>query len=147
MSYLDNLKFTKIINHENYFINSYKSLTRIKFIHILSVLIEIFLNTFLELEIILRGFKSENITKNNTGLNYVSFITNNFNKIQILIRLGIITLLILMFGSLYFLIKIKKFKLSHMYIKIIVNIIELAYLRSFMLLNFNFFLLLKQSIF
>ena len=68
MSDLENLKISKIINRENYFINSYKNLTRIKFIHILSVLIEIFLNIFLELEIILRGFKSENITKNNTGL-------------------------------------------------------------------------------
>ena len=147
MSDLENLKISKIINRENYFINSYKNLTRIKFIHILSVLIEIFLNIFLELEIILRGFKSENITKNNTGLNYVSFITNNFNKIQILIRLGIITLLILIFNSLYLLIKIKKFKLSHMYIKIIVNLIELIYFRAFMLLNFNLFFTLKGEYF
>ena len=143
MSDLENLKINQIINHENYFINSYKSLTRIKFVHILFVLIEIVLNIFLELEIILRGFKSENITKNNTGLNYVSFIYNNFNKIQIFIRLIIIILLIIIFDSLYLLIKIKKFKLSHMYIKIIVNLNEIIYFRTFMLLNFNLFFTLK----
>ena len=75
MSDIENLKINKIINHDNYFINSYKSLTRIKFVHIFFAIIEIFLNIFLELEIILRGFKTENMTKINTGLNYVSFIT------------------------------------------------------------------------
>ena len=146
MSDLENLKISKIINHENYFINSYKSLTRIKFIHILFSLIEIFLNIFLELEIILGGFEEENITKKNTGLNYVSFITINFNKIHRLIRLAIMTSLILIVDSLYLLIKIKKFKLSHMYIKIIVNLIELIYFRAFMLIIFNLFFTLNGEL-
>ena len=147
MSDLDNLKISKIINHENYFINSYKGLTRIKFIHILFALIEIFLNLFLELELILRGFKVENIAKKNTGLNYVSFITTNFSKIHKSIRLTIIALLIVIFDSLYLLIKIKKFKLSHIYIKIIVNYVELIYARAFILIIFNLFFTLKGEVF
>ena len=143
MSDLENLKINKIINNENYFINSYKSLTRIKFIHILFALIEIFLNIFLELEIILSGFKMNNITKNSTGLNYVSFIANSFKKINKLIRLVIMILLIVLFDALYLLIKLKKFKLSHIYIKIIVNFIELIYFRTFTLIIFNLFFTLK----
>jgi len=143
MSDLENLKISKIINHENYFINSYKSLTRIKFIHIFFAIIEIFLNIFLELEIILRGFKTENMTKINTGLNYVSFITNNFKRINEIIRLIIMILLILLFDSLYYLIKLKKFKLSHIYIIIIVNFIEIIYSRAFSLMIFNLFFTLK----
>jgi len=143
MSDIENLKIYKIINQDNYFINSYKILTRIKFIHIFFAIIEIFLNIFLELEIILRGFKTENIAKINTGLNYVSFITNNFRRINKLIRLIIMVLLILLVDSLYLLIKLKKFKLSHMYIKIIVNFKEIIYFRAFALIIFNLFFTLK----
>ena len=91
MSYIEITKIEKNINSDNYFINCYKNLIRTK----LFILIEILLNVLQELEVFIRGFKSENITKKNTGLNFISLLTNIFNKLPTFGKLAIIIIIIL----------------------------------------------------
>ena len=136
----------KKINSNNYFSNCYIHLTKIKQIHVLDILIEILLNIFQELEIIVRGFDINNITKTHTGLNYISGITSSFERFQGPIRFIIILSFILIFDSLYFILKIKKFKTKYIHISIIVNILELFIFRTFSLLLFNMFFKLKATL-
>ena len=90
MSDIEIIKIDKKINSDNYFINCYKNLIRTKLAHFLFILIEILLNVLQELEVFIRGFKSENISKKNTGLNFISLLTNIFNKLPTFGKLGII---------------------------------------------------------
>ena len=143
----ENLQIYKKINRDNYFSNSYIHLTKIKEIHFLFILIEILLNIFEELETFLRGFNSENITKNDTGLNYFSFIINNFDSLPAVIKLIIIIGFILIFDSLYIILTIKRFKKKYIHILIIVDILELFISRTFTLIFFNVFFTLKLEFF
>ena len=136
----------KKINSNNYFSNCYIHLTKIKQIHLLVILIEILLNIFQELEIIVRGFNINNITKTNTGLNYILGIISSFGRLQGPIRFIIILSFILIFDSLYFILKIKKFKTKYIHISIIVNILELFIFRTFSLLLFNMFFKLNTKL-
>ena len=135
----------KKINKDNYFSNCYIHLTKIKEIHFLFLLIEILLNIFEELESYLRGFETENITKMNTGLNFISFITNNFDSIPTVIKLVTIIAFILIFDSLYILLKIKKYKKKYIHILIIIDILELFIFRTFTLIFLNAFFTLEAK--
>ena len=110
MSEIEIPLISKKINSNNYLVNSYRVLTRSKIIHFLFILIEIILNIFQELEIFIRGFKLENINKKNTGLNYVSFITNNFDKLEINIKLIIIIIYFVIIDFLYIFFEKKNYK-------------------------------------
>ena len=127
----------KKLNSNNYFSNCYIHLTKKKQIHFIFLLIEILLNIFQELEIILRGFYLSNTTNTNIGLNFVSIITSIFDGLKSSIKFIILLPIILIFDSLYFILKIKKFKTKYIYISIIVNILELFIFRVFSLLLFN----------
>ena len=135
------------INLDNYLINCYDSLTTIKLIHFIFIFIEIFLNIFQGVEIFIILYKSENIIKINTELNYISFLTNLFDKMPSILKLIIIILYIIIIEILYMLIKKQKYKIKYIYIKIIINILELFIFRTFMLIFFNFFCTLKKEYF
>ena len=138
-------KIYKNIVSNNYLSNSYAHLTRIKGIHFLFTLIEILLNIFLELETFIRNYNLENITNNNTDLNIVSYITICFNKISTILKFIVIVLFIIIFDSLYIFIKVKKFKLKHIRLSIIINLLELFIYRTFMIIFLNLFFTLKKE--
>ena len=137
----------KKINSDNYFSNCYIHLTKIKQIHFIFILIEILLNIFQELETILGGFNINNITNANTGLNLVSGLTSSFDRLQGHIKFLILLSIILLFDSLYFILKIKKFKKKYIYISIIVDILELFFFRIFSLILFNIFFKFNTTFF
>ena len=140
MSDVEISKFDKDIKSDNYFLNCYENLIKIKVIHFLFILIEILLNLLQELEVFIRGFGTENITKKNTGLNFILNLTNIFDKLPTFAKLLIIIFYISIIDLLYFLIKKRKFKIKHIYLKIAVNCLEIFFFRTFTLIFLNFFL-------
>ena len=124
----------KLINYDNYLVNSYKHLTKVKSIHFLFILIEIMINIFQELEIFFKVFCSEEI---HYSLNFISKISNHFDKLSIKAKLIILILYIIIFDSVYITLKLKKFKRNYIIFIILVNILELLFFRTFMLIFFN----------
>ena len=139
-------KIYKEINTDNYLINCYNHLTKIKGIHFIFLLIEIFFNIILELETFIRGYKLK-IDNNNPKLNLVSIITIKFDRLHNIIKLIIIVLFILIFDSLYIIIKLKKFKKRQINILIIANILELFIYRTSLLIFFILFFTIKSELF
>ena len=75
---LKNVKLsTKEIKSDNYLVNCYKNLLRSKSLYFIFILIEMVLNIIEELETFIDGFNSQ--TSQNK-LNYISYITNKFDK-------------------------------------------------------------------
>jgi len=147
MSDVEISKFDKDIKSDNYFLNCYENLIKIKVIHFLFILIEILLNLLQELEVFIRGFGTENITKKNTGLNFILNLTNIFDKLPTFAKLLIIIFYISIIDLLYFLIKKRKFKIKHIYLKIAVNCLEIFFFRTFTLIFLNFFFTLEKEFF
>ena len=137
-------KIYKEITSNNYLSNCYNHLTRIKIIHVLFLSIELLLNIIQELETFQRDYKLENISVNN-NLNLISSITIGFDKISTLVKLIIVIVYILLFDALYFFLRFKKFKIKHIRLSILANILELFIYRVFMLIFFNFFFALKKE--
>ena len=108
-------------NYENYLINSYLCLTRIKSVHFLFILIEILLNIFQELDIFVNGLKLVNISNTDFNFNVVSLITREFEKLSSFVNLLSLIFIIAILDSLYLFIKLKKFKIIHIYLIIIIN--------------------------
>ena len=100
------------INSDNYLVNCYKHLTRIKLIHFIFILIEMLLNTLQELEIFLKNFNSQEIK---VQINYISKIINLFNKLEIVVKLIIIILIVIIFDTIFFLLKKKTQKRIYYY--------------------------------
>jgi len=146
MSDLEISKIEKNINSDNYFVNCYENLIRTKVVHFVFILIEILLNILQELEIFIRGFKEENISKKDMGLNLVSILTNLFDKLPTFGKLTIIIFYISFIGILYYFIK-KMFKIKYIFIKIGVNFLEIFFFRTFTLIFFNFFFTLEKEVF
>ena len=145
MSYNDEVpKLYKDISNNNYLSNCYMHLTKIKEIHFLLLLIEILLNIFKELEIFLSGYKMENLKNDETGLNFVSYITNSFDKIPTIIKFLILVVYIILFDLLHVYVRIKKIKIKSIIFTIIVNLLELIISRTFMLIFLNLFFTLKN---
>ena len=138
-------KHYKLINSENYLINSYLSLTRIKAIHFLFIFIEILLNIFLELDIFVKGFKMGNTSKANFNFNIISIIKNKFDLLEPPVHLLIVIFIIVVFDLLYIFVKLKKIKINHIYIIIIINFLELFFFRVCSLILFNIFFTLKKD--
>ena len=137
-------KIYKEINSDNYLLNSYKNITRVKEIHFILILIELLLNIIQELETFVRGYRLDN---NEENLNLVSFIIHSFDTIPSVIKLISFIGYIIIFEGLYFLIKLKKFKLKYILISVLVNTLELFINRVFMLIFLNFFFTLKKEFF
>jgi len=134
----------ELIKYDNYLINSYISLTRIKSIHFLFIFFEILLNIFQELDIFVRSLKLE--SKTDFNLNIISSITNKLEKFSPFVLLLILIFIIAIFDSLYVFIKLKNFKTNHIYLIIIINFLELIFFRAGSLLLFNLFLCLKTNL-
>ena len=131
MSSFEISKIDKNINSDNYLINCYENLFRSKVVYFLFILIEILLNILQELEVFIRGFTAENIAKKNLGLNFVSLLTNVFDKLPTFGKFIIIILYISFIELLYYFIKKGKFKIKYIYIKIGVNFLEIFIFRTF----------------
>ena len=144
--YLENEvpNISKEINSNNYLLNCYKYLTKIKGIHFLLILIELLLNIFQELETYIRGYKLDNISYNQ-NLYLLSPIINCFVKMPIIIKLIVVIVYFILFDGIYFFLRIKKIKINLIYISILVNILELFIYRAFMLIFFNLFFTLKKE--
>ena len=135
----------RLINHGNYLINSYISLTRIKSFHFLFILLEILLNIFQELDIFFKGFKI-NVPKNDFCYNIVSLLTSEFEKISPHKNLLFFVFIIAISDSLYLFIKLKKFKINNIFLTIIINFLELFFFRTGSLLLFSMFINLKNNL-
>mgnify|MGYP003571295802 CR=1 FL=1 len=136
----------KLINYDNYLINSYICLTRIKTIHFLFIFIEILLNLFQELDIFVKGFKLVNKTKKYFNFNIVSLITNEFDKLSPYVNLLFLIFIIVIFDSLYLFIKLKKFKINNIVLIILINFLELFFFRTASLIFFSMFFNLKKNL-
>ena len=147
MSDIEISKIDKNINSDNYLINCYENLIRTKVVYFVFILIEILLNILQELELFIRGFKEENISKKNMGLNFVSLLTNIFDKLPTFGKLIILIFYISFVEILYYFIKIKKPKIKYIYIKIGVNCLEIFFFRTFALIFLNFFFTLEKESF
>ena len=147
MSNFETPKISKEINSDNYLLNCYLNLTKIKEIHFLFILIEILLNIFYELEIFIRGFQFQKISEQKNRLNIFLSMTNIFQQVPKLIKLIILLLFILIFDSLAFFIKIKRFKEKHFKLTILVDILEIIFFRTIMIFILNIFFSLNGIIF
>ena len=85
------------INSDNYLVNCYKYIAKSKAIHFLFILIEIFMNFFQEIELNLKNVSSDQIK---LDLKYIRKITIAFDKIAIIVKLLLISVLFCCFGLL-----------------------------------------------
>ena len=124
-------KIYEKINSDNYLINSYEHLTRIKTVHFIFILIEMIINTIQELEIFLRDLSTKEI-KNN--FNYISGFVQLLDNFSNSIRFLIIILFIFVFDFIFVYLRKKRFKKKYIIVAIMINILELFYFRPFMLI-------------
>ena len=132
-------KINQNVNSDNYLLNSYYHLIKSKEIHILLIIIEMMLNILQELEILLKGQKL------NKEFNIVYSITSVFDIITSIFKLIIIISFILIFDLLYIFIRIKKFKIKSVIISLIINVLEMFWFRTFVLIFFNLLLILEKQ--
>ena len=138
-------RISKIINSNNYFLNSYRLLTRSKTIHFISILIEIIINIFQEIEIFYRDYRIDNIEKKIWGFNIVSILNNIFDNLKSSIKLFIIMIYAISIDTLYFFFGRKNYKIKHIKNMIIINILDIFCFRTVMLIFLNFFFLLSRE--
>jgi len=139
-------RISKIINSNNYFLNSYRLLTRSKTIHFISILIEIMINILQELEIYYKGYKNENIEKKFWGFNIISIINNTFDSLKTILKIVIIIIYVILVDILYIFFERKNCKIKQIKNMIIINILDIFCFRTIMLIFLNFiFLLPKES--
>ena len=137
-------QISKDINFDNYFINCYTHLTKAKQLHFLFTLIEIGFNIVSELEIYLRGFQMKKL---HTGLNLVLYINKSFNEITPIIKFMIVIFYLIIFMALHIFVILKKFKIYHIRITLLVDILELFCFRTIMLIFLNCFFTLDPIYF
>ena len=138
-------RISKIINSNNYFLNSYRLLTRSKTIHFISILIEIILNIFQEIEIFYREYNIENIEKKIWGFNIVSVLNNIFDGLKTSIQIFILLIYVISIDLLYFFFERKNYKIIHIKNMIIINILDIFCFRTVMLIFLNFFFYFKKN--
>ena len=136
-------KIYKKINSNNYLSNCYRVLTRSKTIHFLCILIEMILNVLQELEVFSKMFKNEE----NSGLNYISYITDIFDNLDNNIKLAIMILLVILIDCLYFIYTKNNYKFKNIGNIIIINILELFFFRTVVLIYFNFYFTIRKELF
>ena len=134
----------KKIDSDNYLTNSYNHLTRSKVIYFFFILIEIIINISQELETFLGGFNSE---KNKGSLNYISYLTNQFDRIPIIGKIIVLLFFISIFDIIYYYLQKKKIKVKYNRVSILINILELFYFRVSTLILFNLFFTLPNFYF
>jgi len=132
-------RISKIINSNNYLLNSYRLLTRSKTIHFISILIEMMINIFQEIEIFYRGYKRDKNEKRFLGFSFILFINNAFDNLKAIIKLFIIIIYVILIDFLYIFFEKKNFKIKHIRNMIIINILDIFCFRTVMLIFLNFF--------
>jgi len=138
---------SKIINSNNYLLNSYRLLTRSKTIHFISILIEMMINIFQEIELFYRGYKRDKNEIIFLGFSFILFINNAFDSLKAIIKLFIIIIYVILIDFLYIFFETKNFKIKHIRNMIIINILDIFCFRTFMLIFLNFFFLLPTESF
>ena len=138
-------RISKIINSNNYLLNSYRLLTRSKTIHFISILIETIINILQEIEIFHRDNKIENIEKILWRFNFFSIINNAFDSLKTIISLFIIIIYVILIDFLYFFFEKKNYKIKHIRNMIIINILDIFCFRTVMLIFLNFFFYFQQN--
>ena len=137
-------KIYKIINSNNYLSNCYRILTRSKTIHFLCILIEMILNILQELEVFVKLFNNES---NSSSLNNISYITNIFDKLNNYIKLIVMVLIVVLIDILYLIYTKNDYKTKNIGNIIIINILELFFFRTAVLIYFNFYFTIHREYF
>ena len=145
-SYLEKL-FSRNINIDNYLSNSYVHLTRLKAFHLLMLLIETSLNIFYELEIYLKGFSSDNSSTNNSSIKFIASMVIRITKLSNISKLSMIIIFVVVFDFFCIFIVVKKFKAYHIWVTIIMDIIEIVLFRAFNLPFLIYFFSLSSVFF
>ena len=130
----------KKITTNNYFSNCYRNITRSKVIHFIFILMETTLNILNILNIVLNDFfRDEN------NFEYVAPLPKLFKLFSNTTKLCIIILVVLIFDSMHIILLIKDFKKKRIYIKIIINYLELFHFRLFLLPFFHLYFSLDDK--
>ena len=129
-------KIYKKINSENYLVNCYKYLMRTKTILFILILIEMILNLIQQLETYLKLSILEN--SKNKKYYIISSIIKQFGKIQKPIKIVIILLILIITSVFYFIISKKRFTSNYITITFM-NILELFYFRTIMIIFLNIY--------
>ena len=132
----------KKISTNNYLSNCYRNLTRAKVVHFFLILIETALNILNFLDIILNDYLGE---KNN--LKYIAPLPLLFKRFSNGSKLFIIIFSVIIFDSMYIILNMNDFKNNKIYIKIIINFLELFHFRVFLLIFFYLFFSLDEGYF
>ena len=135
--------FSRRIDSNNYLSNSYFHLTKLKAFHFLFLLIEFIIMTFYELETYLKGFNSENMSKNNNNLNIISKLAYKLEIIYPITKLIILLLLTFFTDIFYFFIVLKKFKVYHVTVTIMFDSMEIICFRSIAIIYYILFFSLR----
>ena len=143
MSGNDIPKIYKIINSNNYLSNCYRTLTRSKTIHFLCILIEMILNVLQELEVFVKMYK----TDENSSLNYISYITGIFDRLNVKIKIMIMIPTVILVDILYIICTKINYKIKNIGNIIIINILELFCFRTAVLIYFNFYFTIRKEFF
>ena len=141
---IDIPEISEAINSDNYLLNCYNHLSRLKIFHFVFITIEVLLNIFYELETFLKDFQFQNIANNNKRFNYISSINNVFKKMPTINNFVFLLLFLLIIDSLIFYIKKTNFKTKYIQIIILVDLLEIFLFRTTMIFFLNFFFLLNE---
>jgi len=136
-------KIYKKINSNNYFSNCYRILTRSKAVHFLCILIEMIINILQELELFIKMYKSDE----NSSLNYISYITDIFDKLNANIKLMIMVPILVLIDIIYYIYTKNNYKAKNIGNAIIINILELFFFRTVVLIYFNFYFTIRKEYF
>ena len=117
------------IKSNHYLSNCYRHIINSKIIHFLVIIIEVTLNIFQELDIILRDFSGLYKEEKYKQFNYINSIITEFNKLSNFIKLIIMIIFALIFDFIYIFLQRNNFAISRIHIMIIINILELLYFR------------------
>ena len=136
-------KIYKKINSNNYFSNCYRILTRSKAVHFLCILIEMIINVLQELELFIKMYKNDE----NSSLNYISYITDIFDKLNANIKLMIMVPILVLIDIIYYIYTKNNYKAKNIGNAIIINILELFFFRTVVLIYFNFYFTIRKEYF
>ena len=140
---IDIPEISEAINSDNYLLNCYNHLSRLKIFHFVFITIEVLLNIFYELETFLKDFQFQNIANNNKRFNYISSINNVFKKMPTINNFVFLLLFLLIIDSLIFYIKKTNFKTKYIQIIILVDLLEIFLFRTTMIFFLNFFFFIE----
>ena len=142
MNEIDIQNIYKKISTNNYFSNCYRNLARSIVVHFILILIETALNILNILDLILNNFYRQKV-----NLKYIAPIPLLFKHFSQTTRLFMIIFGVVVFDSMHIVLLIKDFKKKKIYIKIIINFLELFHFRVLLLMFLYLFFSLEDTYF